>query len=56
MSNSLSRDLNSKGNKLKLCDKRPNPKCNCQKIITFKPHQYMFEGGSVKKNKKYSEK
>ena len=41
-------DLNSKGNLLKLHDKCPNPKCNCQKIITFTPHQYMLEGGSIK--------
>ena len=25
-----------------------NPKCNCQKIITFTPHQSMLEGGSIK--------
>ena len=41
-------DLNSKGNILKLDDKCPNPKCNCQKIITFTPHQYMLESGSIK--------
>ena len=41
-------DLNSEGNILKLLDKCPNPKCDCQKIITFKPHQYMLEGGSSK--------
>ena len=40
--------LNSKGNILKLHDKCPNPKCNCQNIITFTPHQYMLEGGSIK--------
>ena len=48
MSNSAWCDLNSKGNLLKLHDKCPNPKCNCQKIITFTPHQYMLEGGSIK--------
>ena len=48
MSNSAWTDLNSKGNILKLHDKCPNPKCNCQKIITFTPHQYMLEGGSIK--------
>ena len=42
-------DLNSQGNILKLHDKCPNPKCNCQKVITFTPHQYMLEGGSIKK-------
>ena len=48
MSNSALTDLNSKGNILKLNDKCPNPKCGCQKIITFTPHQYMLEGGSIK--------
>ena len=48
MSNSAWTDLNSKGNILKLPDKCPNPKCGCQKIITFTPHQYMLEGGSIK--------
>ena len=48
MSNSAWTDLNSKGNLLKLHDKCPNPKCGCQKIITFTPHQYMLEGGSIK--------
>ena len=48
MSNSAWTDLNSKGNILKLHDKCPNPKCGCQKIITFTPHQYMLEGGSSK--------
>ena len=48
MSNSAWCGLNSKGDILKLHDKCPNPKCNCQKIITFTPHQYMLEGGSIK--------
>ena len=48
MSNQAWTDLNSKGNILKLHDKSPNPKCGCQKIITFTPHQYMLEGGSIK--------
>ena len=26
----------------------PDPKCGCQKIITFTPHQYVLEGGSNK--------
>ena len=46
--NSAWTDLNSQGNILKLHDKCPNPKCGCQKIITFTPHQYMPEGGSIK--------
>ena len=48
MSNSAWCDLNSKGNMLKLHDKCPNPKCGCQKVITFTSHQYMLEGGSNK--------
>ena len=48
MSNLAWTDLNSQGNFLKLHDKCPNPKCGCQKIITFTPHQYMLEGGSIK--------
>ena len=41
-------DLNSKANKIKLRDKCPNPKCTCQKIITFTPRQFMHEGYSIK--------
>ena len=48
MSNSAWCDLNSKGKILKLHDKCPNPKCNCQKVITFTPHQCVLEGGSIK--------
>ena len=48
MSNQAWTYLNSQGNILKLHDKCPNPKCGCQKIITFTPHQYMLEGGSIK--------
>ena len=48
MSNSAWCDVNSKGNILKLHDKCPNPKCICQKIIIFTPHQFMLEGGSIK--------
>ena len=48
LSNSAWSDINSKGDILKLHDKCPNPKCNCQKIITFTPHHYMLEGGSIK--------
>ena len=47
MSNSAWCDLYSKGNIVKLHEKCPNPKCNCQKMITFTPHQYMLEGGSI---------
>ena len=48
MSKSAWTDFNSRGNILKLHDKCPNPKCGCQNIITFTPHQYMLEGGSIK--------
>ena len=48
MSSSAWTELNSKGNILKLHDKCPNPKCGCQKIVTFAPHQNMLEGGSIK--------
>ena len=33
---------------MKLHDKGPNPKCNCHKVITFTPRQYLLEGGSIK--------
>ena len=48
MSISAWTDLNSQGKILNLHDKCPNPKCGCQKIITFTPYQYMLEGGSIK--------
>ena len=48
MSNQAWTNLNSQGNIIKLHDKCPNPKCGCQKIITFTPHQCMLEGGSIK--------
>ena len=41
-------ELNFKGDIIKLYDECPNPECNCQKVITFTPHQYMLEGGSLK--------
>ena len=49
MSKSAWCDLNNKGDILKLHDKCPTPKCNCQKVITFTPYQYMLEGGSIQK-------
>ena len=48
MSNAAWCDLNSKGDILKLHNRCPNPKCGCQKNITFTTHQYMLEGGSIK--------
>ena len=50
MSNSAFCDLNREGDILKLHYNCPNPKSDCQKIITFTPHQYMLEGGSIKCN------
>ena len=48
LSNSAWTDLTSKGNILKLHDKGSNPKSGFQKIITFTPHQFMHESGSIK--------
>ena len=48
MSKSAWFDLNKDCNILKLHDKCPNPKCDCQKFFTFNPNQYMFEGRSKK--------
>ena len=41
-------DLNSNGDILKLHDKGPSPKCNCRKRISFTPHHYLLERGSIK--------
>ena len=48
LSNSARCDLNSKCDALKLHDICHIFKCKCQKTITFTPHQYMLEGGSIK--------
>ena len=48
MSSSAWCDLDSKGNISKVHDKCPNPKCNCQKVITFTPYQHLLESGSKK--------
>ena len=48
MSNSARCDLNKNCTVLKLHDMCHIPKCKCQKQITFTPHQYMLEGGSIK--------
>ena len=48
MSNSAWTDLNNKGKMLKLHEKCPNPEFGCYEIITFTPHQYVPEGGSIK--------
>ena len=48
MSNSAQCDLNKDCTVLKLHDICHNPKCNCQKQITFTPRQFQLEGGSIK--------
>ena len=41
-------DLNKDCTVLKLQDMCHNPKCNCQKQITFSPKQFQLEGGLIK--------
>ena len=48
ISNSARCDPNGKGDILKLHDKCPNAKCNCQKQITFSPSQFQLEGAGFK--------
>ena len=48
MSNSAWCDLNINCTVLKLHDFCLNPKCKCQKQITFSPNQFQLEGGSIK--------
>ena len=48
MSNSAWCDLNKNCTVLKLHDMCHNPKCKCQKQITFTPNQFQLEGGSIK--------
>ena len=52
MSNSAWCDLNKNCTVLKLHDMCHNPKCKCQKMITFTPNQFQLEGGSIKVNYK----
>ena len=47
MSNSAWCDLNKNCTVLKLHDMCHNPKCKCQKQITFTPKQFQLEGGSI---------
>ena len=47
MSNSAGSDLNKVCTVLKLHDMCHNPKCNCQKQITFTPKQIQLEGRSI---------
>ena len=51
MSKSAWCGLNSKGDTLKIHDKCPNPRCNCQKLITFLPKQFQPEGKGFKNTK-----
>ena len=48
MSKSAWCDLNEIYTVLKLHDMCHNPKCNCQKQITFTPKQFQLESGSIK--------
>ena len=48
MSNSAWCDLNENCTVLKLHDMCHNPKCKCQKQITFSSNQYVLESGSIK--------
>ena len=48
MSDSAWCDLNKNCTVLKLHDMCHNPKCKCQKQITFTPKQFQLEGGSIK--------
>ena len=48
MSNSAWCDLNINCTVLKLHDMCHNPKCKCEKQITFTPKQFQFQGGSIK--------
>ena len=48
MSNSAWCELNKNCTVLKIHDMCHNPKCNCQKQITFTLRQFQLEGGSIK--------
>ena len=48
MSNSAWCDLNKNCTVLKLHDMCHNPKCKCQKQITFSPNQFQLEGNGFK--------
>ena len=48
MSSSAWCDLNKNCTVLKLHDMCHNPKCKCQKQITFTPKRFQLEGGSIK--------
>ena len=48
MSNSAWCDLNKNCTVLKLHDFCHNPKCKCQKQISFSPNQFQLEGSGIK--------
>ena len=52
MCNSAWCDLNKKCTVLKLHDMCHNPKCKCQKQITFSPNQFQLEGNGFKNTMK----
>ena len=52
MSNAAWCDLNKNCTVLKLHDMCHNPKCKCQKQITFSPKQYQLEGAGFKNTMK----
>ena len=52
MSNSAWCDLNKNCTVLKLHDMCHNPKCKCQKMITFSPNQFQLEGAGFKNTMK----
>ena len=52
MSNSAWCDLNKNCTVLKLHDMCHNPKCKCQKQITFSPKQFQLEGNGLKSTMK----
>ena len=52
MSDSAWCDLNSKGGILELHDLCYNPKCECQKQITFNTYQFQPEGAGYKSTMK----
>ena len=52
MSNSDWCDLNKNCTALKLHDMWHNPKCKCQKQITFSPNQFQLEGNGFKNTMK----
>ena len=52
MSNSAWCDLNKNCTVLKLHDMCHNPKCECQKQITFSPNQFQLEGAGFRNTMK----